>query len=265
MWNTIGPLAKLKPAQIAFLAAGAVTAALATRYLSVRKINAAERLAEALLATESLQDAAHKMTEASEATLAACATYMIGVAFHAAEGHGLAGGLEDPVGFSRTHRHPYSHAVTTVLTESNAPEHLLTYAVMIPDVGEVRGTRRIGGLRMTGLSPARPAPDTAQITLSEGYTAQLESEFEIADYLVAGSTRLFGAATLRDNRGNVGRVHVGYDGAVSGTITREGRVIGRFEGKVATGVKFRQYLLEAGDAKEDAADGAAEPDDQNEA
>ena len=49
-----------------------------------------------------------------------------------------------------------------------------------------------------------------------------------------GHTRLFGSATLRDNRGNVGRINIGFDGTVTGTITRDARVIGRFEGKVAT-------------------------------
>jgi len=167
------------------------------------------------------------------------------VAYRAAAGEGVT--AEDPEGYSRTHEHPYTHATVTVLTEKHAPEHLLTYAVDLPDVGEVRGTRRVGAVHPAGLTPARPAIDTAQITLPHGYTAQLESEFEIADYLVTGQTKLFGAATLRDNRGNVARLNIAYDGGVSGTITRDAHVIGRFEGKVSTGVTFRQYEIGPGE------------------
>ena len=131
-------------------------------------------------------EAQRSLPEASETVLAACAAYVVDVAYRAAEGQGLPGVAEDPIGHSRTHRHPYTHAVTTVLTESHAPDHLLTYAVTLPEIGEVRGTRRVGALRVTGLSPARPAPDTVQITLTHDYTAQMETEFEIADYLVTG-------------------------------------------------------------------------------
>lgn len=242
-----GPLKKPTLAQIGLLATGLFSAAVIARYYGARKFNGAERLAEALLDSDRLHDAARSLPESTETVLAACAAYLVNVAYRAAEGQGLSGGAEDPVGYSRTHRHPYTHAVTTVLTEANSPEHLLTYAVNIPEVGEVRGTRRVGGLHVTGLSPARPAPDTVQITLTDGYTAQLETDFEIAEYLVTGQTRLYGTATARDNRGNVGRLNVGYDGSVTGTVTRETHVVGRFEGKLSTGITFRQYEIPSGE------------------
>ncbi|HZO87390.1 MAG TPA: hypothetical protein VFB38_03560 [Chthonomonadaceae bacterium] len=237
-------------AKVALLASAALGTVVASRYLGTRKISAAERLAESLLDVGRVPEMARDMPQATETVLAACAAYLIGAAYRASEGLGVASGAEDPVGFSRTLTHPYTHAAVTVLTEATSPEPILTYAVRIPDVGEVRGTRRIGPLRLAGLSLARPTPDTAQITLANGYTAQLESEFEVAEYLVAGRTRLFGTATLRDNRDNVGRVHLGYDGAVSGTITREGRVIGRFEGQLQNGVNFKQYQIPPGDKGE---------------
>ncbi len=249
MLEMVDPFAK-KPTrgQVAALIAVSVAGVVGLRLLSARKINGAERLAEALLDTEKLNEAQRSLPEASETVLAACAAYVVGVAYRAAEGQSLAGVTEDPIGHSRTHRHPYTHAVTTVLTESHAPDHLLTYAVTLPEIGEVRGTRRVGALRVTGLSPARPAPDTVQVSLTHDYTAQMETEFEIADYLLMGHTRLFGSATLRDNKGNVGRINIGFDGTVTGTITREARVVGRFEGKVSTGVTFRQYDLPPADA-----------------
>ncbi len=249
MLEMVDPFAK-KPTrgQVAALIVLSVAGVAGLRLLGARKINGAERLAEALLDTEKLNEAQRSLPEASETVLANCAAYVVGVAYRAAEGQGIGGVAEDPIGHSRTHNHPYTHAVTTVLTESHAPDHLLTYAVNLPEIGEVRGTRRIGSLRVTGLSPARPAADTVQITLTHDYTAQMETEFEIADYLVMGHTRVFGSATLRDNKGNVGRINIGFDGTVTGTITREARVVGRFEGKVSTGVTFRQYDLPPADA-----------------
>jgi hypothetical protein len=167
------------------------------------------------------------------------------VAYHSAEGLRARGGAEDAIGKSRTRVHPYTHVAATVLTEALTPEHVLTYAVTLPKAGEVRGTRRVGGLHISGLAPARPLRDTAQVALEEGYTAQLESELEIGEYLVTGRTRLFGQMTLRDNRDNVGRLHIGYDGAVSGTITRNARVIGRFQGRITEGLQFKQYQIES--------------------
>jgi hypothetical protein len=233
-------------ARLAVIASTVAGAVVTSRYLGTRKVSAAERLTETLLDTERLREVNSKLSEHTESVLAACAAYMVHVAYRASEGLGVASGADDPLGYSRTHTHPFTHAAATVLTEANAPEHLLTYAVTIPDVGEVRGTRRVGALKMAGLSPARATPDTAQITLSQGYTMQFESEFEVAEYLVTGRTRLYGAATMRDNRGNVGRLHIGFDGTVSGTITREARVIGRFEGRAAEGLNFKQYHIESG-------------------
>jgi hypothetical protein len=245
MFAMFNPMKISPKATLALLSAAGV-ALVASRYFSSRKISAAERLAEALLDTERLRDGAQKLPDHSEAVLAACAGYLVNLAYRAAEGVGLASGLEDPVGYSRTHSHPYTHATATILTEANGPEHLLTYAVTIPNVGEVRGTRRVGALHMSGMTMARPAPDTLQITLPEGYTAQLESEFETPEYLLIGRNHVFGAATLRDNRGNVGRLNISYDGTIAGTVTRDARVIGRFEGKAQHGLYFKQYQLEPG-------------------
>jgi hypothetical protein len=235
----------VKVALIASTLAGGVAAA---RLLSGRKEDPAQRFTEALLATERLREAAKQMPDASERLLAACAAYLLDVAYHSAEGLRARGGTEDAIGKSRTRVHPYTHAAATVLTEALAPEHVLTYAVTLPEAGEVRGTRHVGGLHISGLAPARPLRDTTQIALEDGYTAQLESELEIGEYLVTGRTRLFGQMTLRDNRDNVGRLHIGYDGAVSGTITRESRVIGRFQGRITDGLQFKQYQIGKGQA-----------------
>lgn len=229
-------------ARIAVLASAAVGAVLATRYLGTRKVNCAERLADALLHTEPLRNAA--ALEDSEARLAACADYFLNVAYYAAQGLTGPGVADDPPGYNRTHAHRYARASASVLTEQNVPDLALTFAVSIEEIGEARGTHRVGGLRLSGLTPARPAPDTVQITLTDGYIAQIETEFEVGDYLVTGRTRVFGAATVRDNQGNVGRIHVTYDGSVTGAMTRDTRVIGRFEGHVGRGVQFRRYQIE---------------------
>lgn len=240
-------MAKHPAWQVAGLAALAVGGLVAGRYFSIRKVSAAERLADALLDTEALRDAADRLQEQPENVLAACANYIIGVSSRASEGLGVASGPNDPVGFSRTKTHPYTQAVATVLTESHAPEQILTYAVNIPGVGEVRGTRHIGSLRFNGLWPAYPTPDTAQVTLAENYTAQVETEFELTDAMVPGGGRIKGAVVLRDNRGNVGRLNIGSDGVIAGTITRDTQVIGRFEGSVAQGARFKPHQIPAGE------------------
>jgi hypothetical protein len=252
------PLKKGDVAKTLLLLSLAAGGLIASRYLGTRKVSAAERLAESLLDTERLRDAARKLSDSKEAGLAACAAYLVNFAYRAAEGIGAASGVEDPIGYSRTHTHPFTNVTATVLTEERpasgsthlegAPEPrqiFLTYAVTIPEVGEVRGTRQMGGLQM-GLPPSRSVPDTLQITLPDGYTAQLESQFQVAESLVTGQPRLFGSATMRDNHGNVGRLIIAHDGVISGTITRDARVIGRFEGRAAHGLYFQQLHLAAG-------------------
>ena len=232
--------------QVAIVLSAATAGLVAARYLESRKINGAERLSDALLHTQKLRDAAEKLPTSTAQVLAACAAYIVDVAFQAAEGLGSVNKAEDPIGFSRTRAHPYTGAAVTVLTEATGTEQILTYAVTIPDAGEARGTRRVGGMKISGLSPARPTPDVAQISLKHDYTAQIETEFEVADYLLTGKTRMFGKAHLRDNQGNVAQITIGYDGVISGSVTRDNRVIGRFDGKVAQGLNFKQFEIEGG-------------------
>jgi len=49
------------------------------------------------------------------------------------------------------------------------------------------------------------------------------------------------------DRGHVGRLNIAYDGSVSGTITHDTRIIGRFEGSVSGGLRFKTYQIESGD------------------
>jgi hypothetical protein len=227
------------------LGAVAATGLLASRYFGTRKVSSAERLAEALLDIERLREANRNLPDASEAALAHCAAYLAEVAHRASAGMGVAAGAEDRVGFSRTQSHAYTGAVVTILTEADSPDRVLTYALDIPLVGEVRGTRKVGGVRMSGLTPVRRTPDTLQITLTDGYTAQLESDLMSPDFLTTGANRISGSVTLRDNRGNVGRLNIGNNGTLSGTVTRDAQVVGRFEGKVAQGLEFTRYQIES--------------------
>jgi hypothetical protein len=240
-------LAKHPVWQVATVAAAAAAAVVAGRYFSIRKVSAAERMVEALLDTEALRSAADHLEEQPEIVLAACANYIIGVSNRASDGLGIGSGANDPIGFSRTQTHPYTQAVATVLTESHTPEQTLTYAVTLPGVGEVRGTRRVGTLRFSGFWPAYPTPDTAQVTLGENYTAQIESEFELTEAMLPGGGRIMGAVVLRDNQGNIGRLNIGNDGAIAGTLTREAHIIGRFEGSVAQGARFKPHQIPSGE------------------
>ena len=232
-------------ATIAVVVVAGAGVLVASRYLGTRKINTAERFADALLDVERLKSAALHLDDNASAVLAGCAAYWVNVAASAAQSIGAPGSEDDPVGYSRTHTHSYTNATSTVLTESYVPEHRLIFAVAVPEFGEVRGARGIGSVKMSGLAPARPVPDALQITLKDGYTAQILAECEVADYVVTGKSRLFGSLTLRDNRDNAGRVNIAFDGAISGTITREAKVIVRYNGTLATGLNYQQNELEA--------------------
>ena len=203
---------------VLLLASAAAGTLYAGKYFAARKVSAGERLADSLLHTARLADAIRNLPDHSELALSACALYMVDVAYHAAEGLSLASGADDPIGFTRTQVHPYTRAAATVLTEANAPEHVLTFDLDIPDVGNVRGIRRVGGIHLVGLAPSRPAPDAVHFTLPGGYSAQLETTFEHTENLVSTHARIFGSLTLRDNHGNAGRIYVGHDGVVAGIL-----------------------------------------------
>ena len=241
--------------QVTLLAASAAAAAVAARYYTTKNINCAETLSESLLDTDRLKDAVRDIPEMSEGLLAACAAYFTQFAARVAEGQGMPGSSEDIPGFSRTKQHPFTHSIATVITEENTPEQKLTYAVVIPSIGEVRGTRRTQNIRLALFPPSRPVFDTLQITLPNDYTAQIETELLMTESLSSWQTRLYGTAVLRDNRGNVGRFHIAMDGQITGAVTRDAHVIGRFEGKAPSDFRFRQYEIgSAPDAKEEKAD-----------
>lgn len=237
---------------LATLAVGGIVGA---RYLRTRKVSAAEQLSDALLDTEPLREAARSPHDHTESRLASCASYLVDVSFRSAEGWGIGTGANDPVGHTRLKSHRYTQAAATVLTESHSPEHVLNYSVTVPDVAEVRGVRRHGPLGLSGVIPAYAVPETAQISLNDGYTAQIESNLHVTDALVTGRAKLFGVVTLRDSEGNIGRLNIGSDGTIHGTITRNARIAGRFDGRLGGQIKFKPYQIEAGDSGAESSQG----------
>ncbi|HLJ53548.1 MAG TPA: hypothetical protein VKT77_00840 [Chthonomonadaceae bacterium] len=229
---------------ISTLALGALVGA---RYLSTRKVSSAERLCDALLDTEPLREAARDMADRPEARLATCASYFVDVAYRSADGWGIGTGANDPIGYARMKTHRYTQGAASVLTESHLPDHVLNYTLNVPDIAEVRGVRRHGPLSMDGLLPAYAVPETAQISLHDGYTAQVEADLHVTEAFVTGKARMYGAVTLRDSDGNVGRLNVGTDGIIHGTITHQNRVVGRFDGRLGSDVAFKPYQIEPGD------------------
>lgn len=229
--------------QLALLTTAALSSVVAVRYFSNRKASAAERLTEGLLDTTRLQTAVGHLPDASHLALAECAGYLLNVALLAAPGVGMGRGDDDPIGTSRTHTHSFTGTTATVRTEAAAPDRTINYAVIIPNVGEVRGIRRIGMLQITDFVPAHATPDTVQIVLTGGYTAQIEANLHTAENMIVGKDRLFGSLAIHDNQGNAGHIKVGFDGVLSGTITRDSRIIGRFEGKISEGLRFTPYQL----------------------
>ena len=240
-------MAKLSGGGLLAVATLAIGGILGARYIGTRKISASERLCDALLDTGTLRDVARDVKGQSEARLAACAGYFVDVCRNATEGWGMGTGANDPVGHTRYKTHPYTQGIASVLTEAHVPEHVLNYSVSVPDVATVRGVRKHGTLTLNGILPAYAIPDTTQIGLGDGYTAQIESDLRVSEGLVTGAAKLMGTVTLKDSAGNIGRLNIGADGVVHGTIMREARIVGRMDGKLGTAITFKPFQLEHGE------------------
>lgn len=226
------------------IAGGAALATAGARYATSKRINAAEKLGEALLDTSRLEEASRYSATESEAALAGCAVYLINVAYEAASGITGPPAI-DPIGFERKVAGKKSETGTaSVITTAHEPEARWQFEVNAPGVGRISGSRRLKSSRFTGPKVHMSTPDTVSIRFDNGYVANIESDLEFSANLLAlplsGKTQVFGSASLSDNRGNVGRLRIEPNGTVTGTITRGADVVGRFEGSLAEGMTFRQ-------------------------
>lgn len=231
--------------RMAVLAGGAAAATAGARYVGSRRINAADRLGHALVEADRLIEASEYCANEPEAALAACAVYLVNVAHEAAAGISGPPTL-DPVGFERRITSADGRATATVTTTSHEPEARWQFEMTIPSVVRVSGSRRLAAARFAGPRIRMSTPDTVGVLYDNGYAARIESDMEFASnllQLVGPRTQLYGIAHLSDNRGNVGRLEIGQDGVISGTITRGSHVVGRFEGSLTEGLTFRQYSV----------------------
>jgi hypothetical protein len=229
---------------IVAVAGGAAVATAGARYAASKRINAAERLGEALLDTQRLEEASRYTANESEAALAACAAYLINTAYQAAAG--IAGPPHiDAIGFERKVTKKGSDTVATIVTTAHEPESRWQFEVEVPCVARVSGSRRLKSSRFAGPKIHMSTPDTVSIRFENGYSVNIESDLEFSSNLLpfgGPRTQLYGTANLSDNRRNVGLMRIEPNGEVSGTITRGTDIVGRFEGSLLDGVTFRQYL-----------------------
>ncbi len=228
---------------VAAVAGGAAVATVGARYVGSKRINAAERLGQALLETHRLEEASGYTSAESEAALAACAAYLINTAHQAAVG--ISGPPTiDAVGYERKIKSERGNAEATITTTAHEPESRWQFDVEFPGVVRVSGSRRLVSSRFTGPKIHMRTPDTVSIYFDNGYRARIESDLEFSANLlqvVGPRTQVFGSAHLSDNRDNVGRLQIEPNGEVSGTVTRGAEIVGRFEGSLTDGVTFRQY------------------------
>lgn len=236
-----------KAAGVAAVATGAAVATAGARYVGSKRINAAQRLGEALLDTSRLDEASRYSADESEAALAACAAYLIGVAHDAAAG--ITGPpTVDAIGYERKVKNERTGATATVITTAHDPEARWQFEVEAPGVARISGSRRLISSRFTGPKVHMRTPDTVSIRFENGYFASIESDLEFSANLLAvpmtpaAKTQVHGSASLSDNRGNVGRMKIDGSGEVTGTVTRGAEIVGRFEGSLEKGVTFRQYI-----------------------
>ncbi len=228
----------------AVVAAGATAATAGARYVNSKRINAGEKLGKALLDTQRLEEAGSYSASESEAALAACAAYLINVAYNAASGISGPPAM-DAVGYERKVSSERSSAVASIITTAHEPDTRWQFDVEIPGVGRISGSRRLTSAKFSGARMHMRTPDTMSIRFENGYVANIESDLEFSGGLLpfAGPrTMISGSASLSDNRGNVGRLRIESSGEVSGTITRGTDIVGRFDGSLEEGVTFRQYL-----------------------
>ncbi len=228
----------------AVVAGGAALATGAARYAGSKRINAAQKLGEALLDTVRLDEAANYADKESEAALAACAAYLVNTAHQAAAGISGPPSL-DPIGFERKVQSERSAATASVITTAHEPESRWQFDVEVPGTARVTGSRRLSSSKFAAPKVHMRTPDTVAIRFENGYSASIESDMEFASNLlqvVGPTTRVYGTASLSDNRGNVGRLRIESSGEVSGTITRGSSIVGRFEGSLADGLTFRQPI-----------------------
>ncbi len=237
-----GIYAKSSPALWAAVGLSAALGSFAARAISIRRICPAQSLADSLLLTESLPGATILSGQLPEELMTSCAAYLVQVTV-AAAAQGLAGSQDDAAGQCRTATHSYTGATSTVLTESRKDDQVLTYAVNIPGVGEVRGTRQVGPLNLGHVPPVRKMMDTMQITLQDNYTVQMETDFQAAENMLLAHCRPSGPVVLRDNHGNAARIFLGTDGHVTGTITRDSHIVGRIEGTAPGQLSLRPSLI----------------------
>jgi hypothetical protein len=231
---------------MAAIAGGAAVATAGARYAGSKRINAAQRLGEALLDTSRLDEASRYTAAESEAALAACAAYLINMAHQASAGITGPPAI-DPIGFERKVKADSGAATATITTTAHEPEARWQFEVEAPGVGRISGSRRLKSSRFAGPKVHMSTPDTVSIRLDNGYVANVESDMEFSGNLLAvplsgPKTHVFGSASLSDNRGNVGRMRIEANGEVSGTVTRGAEIVGRFEGTLADGLTFRQYI-----------------------
>lgn len=234
--------------RMAVFAGGAAAATAGARYVGSKRINASERLGQALLDTERLVESAKFSDAEPEAALAACTAYLVNVAHQSAAGISGPPAL-DPVGHERTVKSETSSASAIVTTTAHEPESRWQFEVTVPDLVRVTGSRRLTSSRFTGAKVKMSTPDTVSIRFDNGYAARIESDLEFTSNLlqvVGPRTQVSGAAHLSDNRNNVGRVQIDHGGEVTGTITRGTRIVGRFEGSLNEGVTFKQYTAVEG-------------------
>ncbi len=229
---------------VAAIAGGAAVAAAGARYATSKRINAAQRLGEALIETDRLADALKYSDLEPEAALAACAVYLINVAHDAASGISAPPTI-DPIGNERKVTSFDGSITASVITTAHEPQARWQFEVDSPGIGRVSGSRRLISSRFTGPKVSMQTPDTVSIRLVNGYFANIESDLEFTGNIfaipLAGQvTTVFGGASLSDSHGNVGRLKIEPNGMVSGTITCGTEVVGRFEGSISEGIQFKQ-------------------------
>ena len=122
---------------------------------------------------------------------------------------------------------PTTGALVTARLESDSPYYHITYEAVMPNGDVFKGSERITGTTVGLRGLGMPAPSKFTFT-SGGYTAEFEGVLtsELALSLF-GNTRIraYGFLSLRDNRGNAGRLELNRAGEIAICINEQPKLV----------------------------------------
>lgn len=123
----------------------------------------------------------------------------------------------DRIGDTVSHADPVTGALVTARLESDSPHYIISYEAVMPNGDVFKGSEEITGTTVGLRGLGMPAPSKFTFTsgsYSAEFTGIITSELALSLF---GNTRIraHGFLTIKDNRGNTGRLELNRGGDIS--------------------------------------------------